>query len=86
MGLIELEQQRTYDKKEGIASEGEGCASKEILIKGLKQMFQNLETVKQIMYLDLNVERSMLVRQTLGKGISAIVNCMKRKRRLHLFK
>jgi hypothetical protein len=25
MGLIELEQQRTYDKKEGFASEGEGC-------------------------------------------------------------
>lgn len=46
MGLVELEQQRTYDKKEGFASEGEGCVSKEILIKELEKMFQNLETVK----------------------------------------
>jgi hypothetical protein len=45
-----------------IASEGEGCVSKEILIKELQQTFQNLETVKQLMDLDLNVERSMLVR------------------------
>jgi hypothetical protein len=59
------------DKKEGIASEGEGCVSKEILIKELEQMFRNLETVKQRnMELDPNVERSMLVRRTLENGIS----------------
>jgi hypothetical protein len=62
MDLIELEQQHTYDEKEEIASEGEGSVSKEILIKELDQMFRNLETVKQqIMDLDPNVERSMLV-------------------------
>jgi hypothetical protein len=34
-------------------------------------MFRNLETVKhQIMDLDPNVERSMLVRRTLENGIS----------------
>jgi hypothetical protein len=34
-------------------------------------MFRNLETVKQqIMHLDPNVERSMLVRRTLENGIS----------------
>jgi hypothetical protein len=54
--LIELEQQRTYDEKEEIAAEGEGCVSKEILIKELEQMFRNLETFKQqIMDLDPNV-------------------------------
>jgi hypothetical protein len=38
------------------------CVSTEILIKELKQMFKNLETVsKQIMDLDPNVERSTLV-------------------------
>lgn len=46
MGLVELEQQHTYDKKEEFASEGEGYVSKEILIKELEKMFQNLETVK----------------------------------------
>jgi hypothetical protein len=33
-------------------------------------MFWNLETVKQIMDLDPNVEISMLVRRTLENGIS----------------
>jgi hypothetical protein len=52
-----LEQQRTYDEKAEIASEGEECVSKEILIKELEQMFRNLETDKQqIMDLDPNVE------------------------------
>jgi hypothetical protein len=58
------------DEKEEIASEGEGCVSKEILIKEHEQMFRNLETVKQIMDLDPNVERSMLARRTLKNGIS----------------
>jgi hypothetical protein len=59
------------DEKEEIASEGEGCVSKEILIKELEQMFRNLETVKQqIMDLDPNVEKSMLVHRTLENGIS----------------
>jgi hypothetical protein len=59
------------DEKEEIASEGEACVSKEILIKELEQMFRNLVTVKQqIMDLDLNVERSMPVRRTLENGIS----------------
>jgi hypothetical protein len=35
------------DEKGEIASEGEGCVSKEILINELEQMFRNLETVKQ---------------------------------------
>jgi hypothetical protein len=68
--LSELGQRLTYGEKEEIASEGEGCASKEILIKELEQMFRNLETVKQIMDLDPNVERSMPVRRTLENGIS----------------
>jgi hypothetical protein len=69
--LIELDQQRTCDEKEEIASEGEGCVSKEILIKEIEQVFRNLETVKQqIMVLDPSVERSMLVRRTLENGIS----------------
>jgi hypothetical protein len=34
------------DEKEEIASEGEGCVSKEILIKELEQTFRNLKTVK----------------------------------------
>jgi regulator of sigma D len=60
------------DEKEEIASEGEGCVSKESLIKELEQMFRNLETVKQqIMDLDPNVERSTLVRRTLEDGISS---------------
>jgi hypothetical protein len=58
------------DEKEEIASEGEGCVSEEILIKELEQMFRNLETVKQIMDSDPNVERSMLVRRTLENRIS----------------
>jgi predicted RNA-binding protein with PIN domain len=50
------------DEKEEIASDGEGRVSKEILVKELKQMFRNLENVKQqIMDLDTNVERSMLL-------------------------
>jgi hypothetical protein len=49
------------DGKEEIESEGEGCVSKEILIRELEQIFRNLETAKQqIMDLDSNVERSML--------------------------
>jgi hypothetical protein len=59
------------DEKEEVASEGEWCLSKEILIKELEQMFRNLEIVKQqIMNLDPNVEIGMLVRRTLEKGIS----------------
>jgi hypothetical protein len=59
------------DEKEEIVSEGEGCVSKEILIKELEQMFRNSETVKQqIMDLDPNVERSMLVRRPLENRIS----------------
>jgi hypothetical protein len=59
------------DEKEEIASEGETCVSKEILIKELEQMFRNSETDKQqIMGLNPNVERSMLVRRTLENGIS----------------
>jgi hypothetical protein len=40
--LIEFEQQRTYDEKEEIVPEGEGCVSKEILIKETEQIFQKL--------------------------------------------
>jgi hypothetical protein len=41
------------------------------LMKGLEQMFRNLETVKQqIMDWDPNVERSMLVHRTLENGLS----------------
>jgi hypothetical protein len=66
--LIGLKQQRTYDVKEEIASEGDGCVSKEIPIKEYEQMFRNLETVKQqIIDLDPNVERSTLLRRTLKK-------------------
>jgi hypothetical protein len=36
------------DEKEEIASEGEGCVSKEILIKELEQMFRNLEIVNKL--------------------------------------
>jgi hypothetical protein len=69
--LIELEQQRTFDKKEEIVSEGEGCVSKEILIKEPEQMFQNLENVEQqVIDLDPNVERSMLVCRTQENRIS----------------
>jgi hypothetical protein len=58
------------NEKEEIASEGDGCVS-EISIKELERMFRNLQTVKQqIMDLDPNVERSMLVRRTLENGIS----------------
>jgi hypothetical protein len=66
-----LEQQLTYDERDEIASEGERCVSKEILIKELEQMFRNLETVKQqFMDSDPNVERGMRVRRTLENGIS----------------
>jgi hypothetical protein len=51
-------------------SEGEGCVSKEILIKEHEQTFRNLGTVKQqIMGLYPNVERSMLICRTLENGI-----------------
>jgi hypothetical protein len=87
MDLIELKPQSTYEKKEEIASEGEGCVSKEMLIKELEQMFRNLETVKhQIMDLDLNVERSILVCRTVENGISCYSKLYEKKRRLHLFK
>jgi hypothetical protein len=80
--LIELEQQRTYDEKEEIASEGKGRVSKEILIKELEQMFRNLETVKQqIMDLDPNVERSVLVRRTPESGISCCRKMYEEKKR-----
>jgi hypothetical protein len=36
------------DEKQEIASDGDGCVSKEILIKELKQMFRNLETVNKL--------------------------------------
>jgi hypothetical protein len=70
--LTELEQQRTYYEKNEITSEGDGCIPKEILIKELEQMFQNLGSIKQqIVDLDPNLERSMLVRRTLENGISS---------------
>jgi hypothetical protein len=52
------------DEKEEIASEGEGCVSKEILITEIEQVFRNLERVKQQI-----MERSMLVRRTPENGI-----------------
>jgi hypothetical protein len=71
MGLIELKPWSTYDKKEETASEWEGCVSNVILIKELEQMFRNVETVEhQIMDLDTNVERDMLVCWTLEIEIS----------------
>jgi hypothetical protein len=85
--LTELEQQRSYDEKEEIASEEDKRVSKEILIKELQQMFRNLERVKQqITDLDQNVERSMLVRRTLENGIICYRKLYERKRRLRLFK
>lgn len=64
--LTELEQLRTYDEKAKIASEGEGCVSKEILVEEQEQMFRNLGIVQQqIMDLYPNVEGSMLVRPLL---------------------
>jgi hypothetical protein len=45
MDNIELEH-HTYNEKEEIVSEGEGCVFKAILTKELRQMFQNLGTVK----------------------------------------
>jgi hypothetical protein len=45
MNLIELKPQGASDKSVEIASEGEGCVSKEILVKELEQMFRNLVTV-----------------------------------------
>jgi hypothetical protein len=35
-------------RREEIVSDGEGCVSKEILIKEFQQMFQNLENVKHL--------------------------------------
>jgi hypothetical protein len=59
------------EKKNRPMSEGEGCVSKAILMKELEQMFRNLEIVEQqIMSLEPNVERSMLVRRTVENGIS----------------
>jgi hypothetical protein len=55
--------------------------------KELEQMFTNLETVKhQIMDLDPNVDRSILVRWTLKNGISCYCKLYEKKRRLCLFK
>jgi hypothetical protein len=54
---------RTYDQKEEIASAGEECVQKEILVKELDQLFRNLGPVKQqIMDLHENIEGIMLVR------------------------
>jgi hypothetical protein len=70
------------DEKEEIASEGEGCVRKEILIKEVEQIFRNLETVKQqIMDLDPNVERSILVRRTLGNRISCYRRMFEEKKK-----
>jgi hypothetical protein len=56
-------------------------------MKELEQMFRNLETVKQqIVDLDPNVERSMLVRRTLENGISFYRKKYEEKKKLHLFK
>lgn len=63
MDIIELEQHHTHDRKKKLCLE-----EKAILIKELYQMFQNLET--QIMDLDPNVERSILVCCTLENGLS----------------
>jgi DeoR/GlpR family transcriptional regulator of sugar metabolism len=38
--MIEQEQRRTNDEKEEIASEAEGCVSKEILIKNSSRCFE----------------------------------------------
>jgi hypothetical protein len=52
------------------------------VIKDLEQMFRNLETVKQqIMDLDPNVERSMLVRRTLENGISCYCKMYEEKKK-----
>jgi hypothetical protein len=54
----------------------------QILIKELEQMFRNLETVKQqIMDLDPNAERSMLVRRTQENGISCYGKWYEEKRK-----
>jgi hypothetical protein len=61
-----VERQRAYDERKEMASEGERCVSKEILLKELEQIFRNLETVKlQTMDLNSNMERRMLVARTL---------------------
>jgi hypothetical protein len=59
--LTKLEQQRAYDEKEETVNEGEKCVSKKISLKELEMTFPNLETVKQVMDLDTNVEGSMLL-------------------------
>jgi hypothetical protein len=62
-------------------SEGEECVSREILIKELKQMFWNLEIVKQqIVDLDTNVGRSTLVCVTQENGISCCHKLHEKKR------
>jgi hypothetical protein len=45
--LTEMEQQCMYQEKVEIASKGQGCVSKKILIKELEQMLRNLEYIKQ---------------------------------------
>jgi hypothetical protein len=57
------------DEKEKTASEGQGCVSKEILIKELEQMFRNLETVKQ---------QIMDLRSECGKKHASSPNARKR--------
>jgi hypothetical protein len=75
--LTEMEQRRACDEKEG-----EGCVSKEILVKELEQMFRNMEHVKQkIMDLDPNVERSMLISRTLEKAISCCPETYEEKKK-----
>jgi hypothetical protein len=52
-----VERQRAYDDKVEMASEGERCVSKKMLLKELEQGFRNLETVKmQIKDLDQTME------------------------------
>jgi hypothetical protein len=65
--LRELEQQHTYNEKKEIASEGEECVLKEILIKELEQIFQNFETVKFVFRCKCQKKHDS---QTLEYGIS----------------
>ena len=55
---------------------------KEISIKELEQMFQNLENVKQqIMGLEASVERGMLVHWTLNNWIRCFRKCYEEKKK-----
>jgi hypothetical protein len=75
-----------WRKRDQIASESDGRVLKEILIKELQQMFQNLENVKQqSMNLDLNMKR-ILVCRNLENGIRSHHKLYEEKRSLHLFK